>query len=56
MKKKRRSTHAEGADDFEDYIASEGVKLQREHKDFDWAGSAVDRKSTSGCCFSMGSL
>ena len=22
---------------------------------FDWAGSAIDRKSTSGCCFSMGS-
>ena len=21
----------------------------------DWAGSAIDRKSTSGCCFSMGS-
>jgi hypothetical protein len=25
MKKKRRSTHAEGVDDSEDYIASEGV-------------------------------
>ena len=23
--------------------------------DFDWAGSAIDRKRTSGCCFSMGS-
>ena len=23
--------------------------------DLDWAGSAVDRKSTSRCCFSMGS-
>ena len=23
--------------------------------DSDWAGSAIDRKSTSGCCFSMGS-
>jgi hypothetical protein len=33
MKEKRRSTHAEGADDSEDYIASEGVKLQREHAD-----------------------
>ena len=22
--------------------------------DFDWAGSAIDRKRTSGCCFSMG--
>jgi hypothetical protein len=26
-----------------------------EYVDFDWAGSAVDRKSTSGCCFSLGS-
>jgi hypothetical protein len=23
--------------------------------DFDWAGSANDRRSTSGCCFSLGS-
>ena len=23
--------------------------------DSDWEGSAIDRKSTSGCCFSMGS-
>ena len=23
--------------------------------DSDWAGSAIDKKSTSGCCFSMGS-
>ena len=23
--------------------------------DLDWAGSAIDRKITSGCCFSMGS-
>ena len=23
--------------------------------DSDWAGSAIDRKSTLGCCFSMGS-
>ena len=23
--------------------------------DSDWAGSAIDRKITSGCCFSMGS-
>jgi hypothetical protein len=37
MKKKRRSTHAEGEDDSEDYIASEGVKLQREHADSKWA-------------------
>jgi hypothetical protein len=33
MKEKRRSTHVEGADDSKDYIASEGVKLQREHAD-----------------------
>ena len=37
MKKRRRSTHAEGVDDSEDYIASEGVKLQREHPDSKWA-------------------
>jgi hypothetical protein len=30
------------------------VKLQG-YTDSDWAGSAVDRKSTSGCCFSLGS-
>ena len=24
--------------------------------DSDWAGSAIVRKSTSGCCFSMGSV
>ena len=23
--------------------------------DSDWAGSSIDRKSTSGCCFNMGS-
>ena len=23
--------------------------------DWDWVGSAIDRKSTLGCCFSMGS-
>jgi hypothetical protein len=56
MKKKTRSSHAEGAYDFEDYIASMGVKLRREDTNSDWAGSAVDQKSTSGCCFSMGSL
>ena len=37
MEKKRRSTHAEGADDSEDYIASKGVKLQREHANLEWA-------------------
>jgi hypothetical protein len=25
------------------------------YTDSDWAGSASDRKSTSGCCFSLGS-
>jgi hypothetical protein len=25
------------------------------YTDADWAGSVVDRKSTSGCCFSLGS-
>jgi hypothetical protein len=33
MKDKRRSTHAEGAYDSKYYIASEGVKLQRDHVD-----------------------
>ena len=26
-----------------------------DYVDSDWVGSAIDRKSTSGCCFSMGS-
>ena len=31
-------------------------KINLEHYvDSDWEGSATDRKSTSGCCFSMGS-
>ena len=25
------------------------------YTDLDWAGSVADRKSTSGCCFSLGS-
>jgi hypothetical protein len=25
------------------------------YADADWAGSAVDRKTTSGCCFTLGS-
>jgi hypothetical protein len=36
------------------YIQGDGVKLVG-YSDADWAGSAVDRKSTSGCCFSLGS-
>jgi hypothetical protein len=39
IKKKRRSTHVEGEDDSEDYIASKGVKLQREHVDLEWTWS-----------------
>jgi hypothetical protein len=33
MKKKRRSSHADGEDDSEDYIALDEVKLQRENAD-----------------------
>jgi hypothetical protein len=36
------------------YVSDGEVKLQG-YTNFDWAGSAVDRKSTSGCCFSLGS-
>ena len=36
------------------YTASDGVKLEG-FTDFDWGGSVVDRKNTSGCCFSLGS-
>ena len=28
---------------------------QESYVDSDWVGSAIDRKSTSGCCFLMGS-
>ena len=35
------------------YTSSSGVLLSG-YSDSDWAGSAVDRKSTSGYCFSMG--
>jgi hypothetical protein len=31
-----------------------GLRLQG-YTDSDWAGSAMDRKSTSGCCFNLGS-
>lgn len=31
-----------------------GVELQG-YIDFDWVRSVVDRKSTSGCCFNLGS-
>jgi hypothetical protein len=36
------------------YIQGDGVKLMG-YTDADWAGNTVDRKSTSGCCFSLGS-
>jgi hypothetical protein len=36
------------------YVRGDGVQLQG-YTDSDWAGSAVDRKSTSGCCFNLGS-
>jgi hypothetical protein len=36
------------------YIGGNGVNLQG-YIDLDWVGSAVDRKSTLGCFFSLGS-
>ena len=36
------------------YDANQKINLEG-YVDSDWAGSAIDRKSTSGCCFSMGS-
>ena len=37
-----------------DYRRSNGIRLIG-FTDSDWAGSVADRKSTSGCCFSLGS-
>ena len=37
-----------------DYKISDGVKLIG-FIDSDWAGNVADRKSTSGCCFNLGS-
>ena len=37
-----------------DYVRGDGVSLVG-YTDSDWAGCAADRKSTSGCCFSLGS-
>jgi hypothetical protein len=34
------------------YVSSGDVKLQG-YTDFDWAWTAVDQKSSSGCCFSL---
>ena len=36
------------------YEANQNINLEG-YVDSDWAGSAIDRKSTSRCCFSMGS-
>jgi hypothetical protein len=36
------------------HASSVDMRLQG-YVDLDWAGSAVDRKSTSGCCFNFGS-
>ena len=36
------------------YDTNQKVNLQG-YVDLNWAGSALDRKSTLGCCFSMGS-
>ena len=36
------------------YEANQKINLEG-YVDLDWEGSAIDRKSTSGCCFSMGS-
>jgi hypothetical protein len=36
------------------YVANVDLSLEG-YADADWAGSAVDRKSTSGCCFTLGS-
>ena len=36
------------------YVRGDGVRLVG-YSDSDWAGCASDRKSTSGCCFGLGS-
>ena len=35
------------------YEVSQKINLEG-YVDSDWAGNAIDRKSTLGCCFSMG--
>jgi hypothetical protein len=37
------------------YASSVDMRLQG-YVDVDWAGSAVDQKSTFGCCFTLGSV
>ena len=47
--------HQKGTLDYGLRYASDGdIRLHR-FTDSDWAGSAEDRKSTSRCCFSLGS-
>ena len=36
------------------YEANQKINLEG-YVDSDWEGSVIDRKNTSGCCFSMGS-
>ena len=36
------------------YDVNQKINLEG-YVDSDWVGSAINRKSTSGCCFSMGS-
>jgi hypothetical protein len=36
------------------YVFGVDMRLQG-YDDVDWAGSVVDRKGTSGCCFTLGS-
>ena len=36
------------------YEVNQKINLEG-YVDLDWAGSAIDRKRTSGCCFNMGS-
>jgi hypothetical protein len=38
-----------------EYQRGDGVRLVG-YTDFDWAGCVSDRKSTSGCCFKLGSV
>jgi hypothetical protein len=37
-----------------DYVRGDGLSLVG-YTDSDWAGCAIDKKSTSGCCFGLGS-
>ena len=45
-----------GIVDYGLYYRRSGVVGLVGFTDLDWAGSASDRKSTSGCCFSLGSI